>query len=254
MGQTIVLTGMVLAAIPIGDYDKRITLLTRERGKITAFAKGARRQGSQLTAAANPFAFGEFEIYEGRTSYTVVKVIISNYFRELIDDFESVYYGFYFLEIADYYTRENADELHMLKLLYQSLRALENEKLPNRLVRCIYELKAMVINGEYPNVFSCMECKREEMLSWFEVSRGGMLCDSCKRTALAIPVNASALYAMQYIITSTIEKLYTFAVSEEVLLTLERILKAYMKRYMDRSFKSLQILDENLGFADFLSE
>ncbi len=252
MGQTIVLTGMVLSAMPIGDYDKRITLLTRERGKISAFARGARKQGSQLVAAANPLAFGEFEVYEGRTSYTVVKASISNYFRELVDDFENVYYGFYFLEIADYYTRENADELHMLKLLYQSLRALEKESLPNRLVRCVFELKSMVINGEYPDVFSCMECKKEENLSWLDVKRGGMYCASCKRDHSAIPVEPSVLYTLQYIITSTIEKLYTFTVSEKVLLALERILKECRKRYMDKTFKSLQVLEENQGFADFL--
>ena len=82
---------MVLSAIPIGDYDKRITILTRERGKIAAFVRGARRSGNQMMAAANPFAFGQFEVYQGKSTYTAVRAEIQNYFRELSEEEISCY-------------------------------------------------------------------------------------------------------------------------------------------------------------------
>lgn len=250
MAQTIALTGMVLSAAPIGEYDKRIVLLTKERGKISAFARGARRPNSQLAAASNPFSFGQFETYEGRSSYTVVKADISNYFRGLAEDMEGACYGFYFMEVADYYSRENVDEVHMLKLLYQSLRALESRNLDNRLVRRIFELRAMVVNGEYPNVFTCLKCGKEKDLRYFHVPSGGTLCESCGSAMPQVrELDQSTLYTIQFIITEKIEKLYTFKVSPDVLHNLEQIMDEYMAYYMDRKFHALQVLEENQGFA-----
>ncbi len=213
MQEFVYVTGMILKQAPIAEYDRRVCLLTRERGKIAAFARGARKPNSRLAAATNPFCFGTFKLYEGRDSYTLAEAEIQNYFEGLMTDYEGAYYGMYFAEVADYYTRENNDEREMLKLLYQSLRALCAPALPKPLVRCIYELRAIAVNGEFPGVPSDRELQE------------------------------STVYALHYIESSPIEKLYTFTVADSVLKELSKVAQDYRKRFMDRSFKSLEILE-----------
>lgn len=207
-------TGIILKAEPFGEYDRRVVILTRERGKIAAFAKGARKQGSRLLASTNPFCFGEFRLYEGRTAYSISEASISNYFEQFREDFEGACYGMYFLEVMDYYTRENNDEKNMLKLLYQSLRALCHESLDNRLVRYIFEIKALAINGEYP----------------------GLSADNIYQE--------STIYTVSFIVNTSVEKLYTFIVTDSVLAELGEIADNFRKRFLDRKFKSLEILNE----------
>lgn len=211
MAESVNVSGIVLSVMPIGEYDKRLVLLTREFGKITAFARGARRPGSSLLAAANPFVFGTFTLIPGKSAYSLIQTDIRNYFTELAKEQPGVYYGFYFLELADYYGRENLDATEMLNLLYLSLRALLNPSLDNRLVRRVYELRMMTVNGEY--------------------------------APEADAFSPQALYVVQYIMYSPMEKLFTFSVTPEVLSELEKRIEGWRKRTLDRTMKSLQILD-----------
>lgn len=207
------LTGIVIKAEPIGEYDRRVVLLTKERGKISAFAKGSRRPGNRLMVPASPFSFGQFKLYAGRNSYTMSDAEITNYFEGLRQDFTAAYYGMYFLEICDYYTRENNDETGMLKLIYQSLRALSAPNFDNRLVRSVFELKSVMINGEFPGV--------------------GAQDSLMEPTA----------YAVDYIMKTPVEKLFSFQVKTEVLEELGLYSRKICQRTMDRNFKSLEILE-----------
>ena len=212
MREQISVTGMVLMAAPGGEYDRRLVILTRGRGKITAFARGVRRPGNQLMAAAAPFVFGKFLLYEGRDAYTLAGAEVENYFREIAGDMEAACYGSYFLELADYYGRENIDATETLRLLYQSLRALLKPSVPNRLVKPVYELKLMEINGEY----------RELPLG---------------------RLNDSTLYAWQYVLAAPVESLYTFTLTDQVLGEFVRCVEQNKERFIDKTFHSLDILN-----------
>ena len=212
MRDQISVTGMVLMAAPVGEYDRRLVILTRGRGKITAFARGVRRPGNQLMAAAAPFVFGKFLLYEGRDAYTLAGAEVENYFREIAGDMEAACYGSYFLEMADYYGRENIDATETLRLLYQSLRALLKPSVPNRLVKPVYELKLMEINGEY----------RELPLG---------------------RLNDSTLYAWQYVLAAPVESLYTFTLTDQVLGEFVRCVEQNKERFIDKTFHSLDILN-----------
>lgn len=212
MREQISVTGMVLMAAPVGEYDRRLVILTRGRGKITAFARGVRRPGNQLMAAAAPFVFGKFLLYEGRDAYTLAGAEVENYFREIAGDMEAACYGSYFLELADYYGRENIDATETLRLLYQSLRALLKPSVPNRLVKPVYELKLMEINGEY-----------------WELPLGRL--------------NDSTLYAWQYVLAAPVESLYTFTLTDQVLGEFVRCVEQNKERFIDKTFHSLDILN-----------
>ncbi len=212
MSDVILVTGMILASTPVGESDRRLVILTRERGKISAFARGARKPNSPLVGSTRPFAYGQMKLYEGRSSYTVASLDIQNYFEETAADLESSFYGSYFMEFADYYTREGMEAGDMLKLLYAALLALSKPAIPNTLVRAVFELRAMVINGDYSE---------------------HPLHEVCE----------TADYAWTYCIRTPVESLFRFTLNEEGLRDFTREVAALKDYYIDRPFKSLEILE-----------
>lgn len=238
-------TGMVLMSMEVGDYDRRLVILTKERGKLTAFARGARRPNSPLAASCQPFTYGRFALHMGRESNHVQSFEVSDYFQDVKQDLEAYAYGSYFCEMADYLTHEELNDLEQLKLLYVTLRALEKHKVPYPLIRRIYELRALAIDGEEIQVYSCVKCGRQGSSYVFRERAGGLVCvDHC--LPLAEPkeiLDGSTVYTLQYILSTPLEKLYAFLVSEKVQAELDRIATAFILEYVDKRFKSVDFLD-----------
>ena len=260
-------TGMVLVSMPVGDYDRRLTILTKERGKISAFAKGSRKPTSPLLGCSQPFSFGEFVLYEGKNSYNVVSAEISNYFAELREDVASIYYAMYFCEFSCFMTKENLEAGEPLKLLYMTLRALSRPALHKKLVRRIFELRFVAVNGEMPQVENCVLRGREEMLKqpkgWFSPTEGGICCEECRKKRMqersgvqgvaaggkylpendGVWIGTSTIYTMQYILATPLEKLFTFTVSDEVLSELCTAMDQFLAKHVGHKMKSEEMLE-----------
>ncbi len=222
----IVVTGMVISVMPIGEYDRRVEILSSELGRITAFARGARKPGSQLVSATRGFSFGQFRLYQGKSSYTLVGASISNYFDKLVEDLDAAYYGFYFLELAQYFSREGVESSEMLKLLYYSLKALSLANVSHRLVKCIYELKMLAVNGLCPTL--------EKLMSGYgSYTFASHMSAGCRR-------------AYVYVLDMPTEKLFTFKLSDECLEEYETIIRHLVRQSVDKKFKSLSLIDDIL--------
>ncbi len=205
-------TGMIIRTSPVGEYNKRLVILTAEAGKITAFARGARKVGNRLMGITEPFCFGKFKLLEGKDAYTLTDADISRHFEELRTDYDATVMASYFLEIADYYTRENMEAYEELNLIYASILALISGKFDFRLVKSIYEIRSLVIAGEFPGIPT--DRKYSETTS----------------------------YTVDRIVNSSIHELFTFTVSDEVIDELEQICMRLMKNMVDRKFNSVKLM------------
>lgn len=238
------LTGMVLKDSPVGEYDKRISLLTLERGRISAFLRGAKRPKGSSFSSIGPFSFGKFFIYEGRNSNSVVRAEITQRFEGVTNDLTNTFYGAYFLDVAEYYSREYTEEKDRLGLLIQSLRALESDKFTPEFVLLVYELKTIALSGEFPNIFTCSRCGTKENLNYFSFRDRVIFCPECHddKDDLFL-LSEGVRYALWFIFSTPVEKLYSFKLSERALSDLREFTDRYKRLYFNHSFKTYEMLD-----------
>lgn len=244
MRDEIVLNGIILATGLVSEYDRRLVILTRERGKITAFAKGVRRSTNQLISSCQIFVMGAFTLYEGRNAYTVKTIEVKEYFHELTFDMDKYCYGSYFCEVMAYFTHEGEVSSDYLNLLFVSLNALKKGFLSAKLIRCIYELKLMDVFGQGLQSHICPLCGRNQVSGLFDARAGGLVCGECgHKVPHAIKLKPATVYALQYINGAEFGRLYNFNLADDVLEELIRVCGSFMSTYVDKKFNSLEIIN-----------
>ena len=112
--------GVVLREVDIGDYDKMLTVLTAEQGRISIFANGVKRLKSPHFVATQLYTYSEFTLYGSRDKYYIRECSKIESFFGLRDTLESLSLAAYIAEIAcDVSLEEQAEDM-LLRLVLNS--------------------------------------------------------------------------------------------------------------------------------------
>ena len=108
------------------------------------------------------------------------------------------------------------------------------------MIRRIFELKVLVYDGEALAAFSCVKCGKEKVTAFY-VRGNGLVCEQCK-TSDMIPLTETSVYTLQYIISTTLDRLYAFQLSDEVWCEVDKVIGRYFEQHVTKKFHSLEIL------------
>ena len=168
--------GIILRSIPYGESNKIVTIFTREAGKLTAMARGAKKPASRLAAVTQPFMHGSFLIRTGRGMGTLEQGEPIDSMRHIREDLEATAYASYIVELIDRLSDDNNRVAGIYNLLHEALHAI-NEQYDPEAIALFVEWKMLPVAGIHPILHQCANCSATEgefafsfQRDWFPLS------------------------------------------------------------------------------------
>ena len=232
------INGIVIAENNMGDYDKMLTILTPNYGKISCVAKGARRPQSALLAGTQLFCFGEYMMYKGTNTYHINSCETIEIFYNLRTDLDKLKYAIHINKIIQDITEENENCYKILQLFLNTLYTISETDKNLDLVLSIFKLRLMCILGFRPNVEKCSNCGIDEDIKYFSMQDSGLKCSSCgKSDKSAIELSPATVDALKFIVMANEKKIFSFNIPEDSIKELELVSKLYLNEKLEKEYK-----------------
>jgi len=192
---------LVLGTLDYGDADRLVTMLTRERGKLTAFAAGARKSRRRFAGALEPGTLLRARLV-GRHGSTVRldAVEVLQAFPHIREELSRIARALYALELCRELLRDDEPAPELLGLAVEWLGRLDaGEAGPTSVLA--FELQALALAGLMPRFDACALCGGPPgEAPRFDVDHGGAVCGGCAARATGPridPVLLAGLAAIQ---------------------------------------------------------
>lgn len=238
--------GIVIRSMDYGEGNKILTIYTKEWGKMSVMARGARKLKSRHSAAAQLFSLADYGFYKNGDMGTVNHSELIHSYHKIREDLFMAAYAAY---IAELYLRlVDPDSPH--RLLFEQLQAafdsIEEGK-DAQIVTHILEMKVLGTAGYSPVLERCAACGSTERLTAFHPMAGGIVCSKCAKSGdserwIALPEKAQKLLRLlQY---ADLNRIGSVSVQEQSKKLIKTCLHAFMDAHIDIHWKSRNFIDQ----------
>lgn len=237
--------GLVLRQTKYDDWDKILTIFTRNNGKIQAIAKGARRPKGSLIAGTQVFAYSEFLLYRGKNLYQVNQADIIESFFSLRDDLYKLAYATYIAELVDAGAVDELANIKLFDLSIKTLRVLSKLKKDYKKLLIAFELKYISFIGYRPHLRSCVICNKElGNRVKLSAAHGGSICEECSyRGYNGYAVSKDIIAKIDQLLYVPLDNIEELCIPSKDLNIIESLVLEYVMNHIEkRNFKSLEFL------------
>jgi DNA repair protein RecO (recombination protein O) len=187
----VITPAVVVRTVDYGEADRIVTLLTREHGKLSAIARGAKKSKKRFGAGLALFGVGEATFSEkaGTDLATLEAFDGARGFPGLLSDVAKVAHGGYACELVRELVPPRQPEPELFDLLVGFLGLLDGGEARAETLR-VLELRVLDAVGLRPSLEVCASCGGVEELDRdgqvFDVRRGGVVCAACHGNGRAL--------------------------------------------------------------------
>lgn len=239
----------MLRRIPYGDYDLIVTLFTPDHGKISVFAKSAKRDARRFSGALEPFSVLKAVLRTGRGKLPALEeTVLVDPLATLRADIRKTAYASYWSELVGVGSEEGAPLPGGYLLLHEALTALDRDRIEKTALNVLFQLKFARLSGFFPGLSHCHSCKT--LLDAVaphdvavDIASGGMICGDCiSRVSRPHRLSKGTIKALLWLETADIQKASRIRFTRESLEECVRFLEAFIPHHLGHRPRSLAFL------------
>ncbi|WP_159883859.1 DNA repair protein RecO [Paenibacillus puerhi] len=240
------LQGLIIRSMDYGEGNKIVTLFTREYGKMSVVARGAKKVKSRFGSAVQLFTLGDYAFFkagqQGLGSMNQADIVEA--FHSLREDLHLAAYASYLAELTDKMFADQEGHPYVYEQLKGSFQALQEGK-DTQIVVHMYEMKMLMQAGYSPELHQCVVCGSKAEPVALSVALGGTLCEMCKlRDPQGIPLTTGALKLLRLMAQADVRRLGSIDVKESNRQLLKHLLRVYFDTHVGVRLKSRDFIEQ----------